>query len=78
MRRLARCRRSAPDARTHTEAGLPWFTWWEAEAKALSEPVPLAALRSLRHWAGDDPPVEVPAGQVIDLSLVQVPDAIVE
>ena len=67
-----------PTSREYTAAGLPWFTYWHTELEALDGPSPFTALRSLGEW---DPsavtPVDVPEGQVKDLSPAKMPNAIV-
>lgn len=67
-----------PTSREYTAAGLPWFTYWHAELEALDGPSPFTALQSLGEW---DPSaataVDVPEGQVKDLSPAKMPNAIV-
>ena len=64
------------DARTYTDLGMRWYTYWDREAEALSAPSPFAALKSLRDWAGEEPSVNVPDDQVKDLSAPLKPTAV--
>ena len=66
------------DAKTYTDLGMTWFTYWDREVEALSGPSPFAALKSLRDWAGKDPSVRVRSGQVKDLRQPLKPSAIGE
>lgn len=45
-------------ARTYTEAGLPWFDYYDADAADLPPSQELSDVKPVDDWLGDDPDLE--------------------
>ena len=51
---------SPVDRAAYTAAGLPWFTYFDADADDLAAAEPLAGVKPVGDWLGDDEQPWVP------------------